>query len=143
MFEFRYTTTSGVVALAKDFPLNAAYAGTWKRGDVVKLSAGQVVAAVAGDAAVLGVICGVNFEGQGVAPVTAKVHVAKEFVYEVAYVGVTKTTLTQADVGSTFDLGANAGVINLDDVTGGFAKVIGFDNAKKTAYVQLTNLIYA
>lgn len=143
MFEYRYQTSGSGAAQAKDFPMNATYATTAQRGDAVKLNAsGEIVAAVAADTAVLGVLVGFNFEGIDRPIKTGKVHVNKEFVYEVNYTGTTKSSLTNADIGTAFDIGANPGVINLDATTVKLAKVIGFNNTKKTAYVQLDKLIF-
>lgn len=135
-FIFRKSLGSDAVTPIKDFPVNAAYLQVAQQGDLVKLdAAGEVVAAVAGDTAVLGVSEGLDFLKR-----VAKVRLNPNAVYEVKYTGVTKTSVTQADVGKTFDIGASPNIVNLDDMAGGMCQVVDFDNVKKTVQVKIKNL---
>lgn len=58
--------------------------------------------------------------------------------FKVPYVGATKKTLADADIGTAFDLSAtDAGVIDLDDTTGGAWIVVDYDNTNSFAIVVL------
>ena len=139
--EFRYSLGGDSVLPCLDFDIDATYTNP-KKGDLVKLNAnGKVVKAAPGDTAVLGVSEGPYFEGLENPPKRVKVRTSPLAVYEIPYVGTTKTSLTDADIGAVFDIDANQN-LNLDDTANGFLKVVGYNNEKKTAYVQITNLIY-
>lgn len=114
-------------------------------GDVLAVSGGYAVVAAAGAAA--GTILGVAEEA--VTSTTAgvkdvRVNVSPYGVFEVNYTGATKTFLADTDLYDTaFDLNATADGINLDDTLGGFCRVIGYDNIKKTAHVIIGNRLFA
>lgn len=87
-FHFRKSLDGDSIMSAKDYALDATYATTAKKGDVVRLNAsGNVVQAVTGDTNVLGVLAGFSFEGVGVTPKVAKVYVGDDVVYEAEFVG--------------------------------------------------------
>lgn len=105
-------------------------------GDIVEFSSGLIRKAVAGSTA----IAGVAVEGVVSAAAGQKVQVlvSRGAIFRVKYTPGTKTSLTNADRGTAFDLDAsNAKTINLDDTTGGMCVVIDFDNVAKTADVLL------
>ena len=88
--EFRRGLGSDAVQAVKDFTLDATYAATAKKGDIVKLNAsGQVVAAATNDILVLGVYEGPNIKLAADTVTTGKVRTAAEAVYEITVTGGT------------------------------------------------------
>lgn len=84
MFKFRRSAGSDAVQPIKDFKLDATYATTAKRFDLVKLNAaGDVVLAAAGDTAVLGVLEFINLKAQGDSVTTGGVRTDASSIYEV------------------------------------------------------------
>ncbi|MEC0265140.1 hypothetical protein [Paenibacillus anseongense] len=115
---------------------------TLKNGFVVVNSTNR--AAAAGQAAADGTVYGVTVNsitttGTVGASDTVFVDVNPNSIYEFPYVGSTKTSLTDSDLGTTFDLGANAYTVNLDDTTGGYFRCVGYSNTKKTIDVVIRN----
>jgi hypothetical protein len=109
---------------------------TIARGVLTGLSAGKAALAAAGSTVVLGVAQSPLTTGG--APTSADVVdviVSPDAVYEVDYQTGAKTSLTDADLGTAFDITAAGDKINLDDTVGGMCIVIGYDNVKKTAKV--------
>jgi hypothetical protein len=90
----RATTSNGSAIPAKDYPLNATYATTAKKGDIVRLNAsGELVQAATGDTTVLGALVGFNFEGAGVNPKVGKVIVSGDAIYAATKVGAGALTV--------------------------------------------------
>lgn len=123
-FHYRKNLDGDSTASAKDFPLDATYAATVKRGDVVRLNAsGNLVQAATGDTTVLGVLVGTNFEGVGVTPKTGKVIIDPEAVYQADKVGAGALTLGAAygiDGSSNLDTGdTSVKVATIVDVVNG------------------------
>lgn len=131
-FRYRKSLDGDSVSSAKDFPLDATYATTAKKGDVVRLNAsGNLVLAVTGDTNVLGVLTGTNFEGITVStPKVGKVHVDPEAIYEADKVGAGALT-----VGTAYGIDGSS---NLDtaDTTTVIAKIVEVVNGKP--YVVIT-----
>jgi hypothetical protein len=117
--------------------VKAAASTTIVEGDLVTIAGAKAVAA------------STNIAGVAVAPITTTgtvgandyilVQPLGNVIVRVPYIGTTKTTLTDADIAAAtaFDLGAGM-TLNLDDTTGGFMKVVAYDNTAKTADVIFT-----
>jgi hypothetical protein len=130
-FHYRKSLDGDSVASAKDYSLDATYATTAKRGDIVRLNAsGNLVLAATGDTTVLGVLVGFNFEGLNVTPKVGKVIVDPETVYQADTVGAGALT-----VGTAYGIDGSS---NLDtaDTTTTVAKIVEVVNGKP--YVVLT-----
>lgn len=105
MIRYRRTIGADAAMAVKDFELDAAYAPTAKKGDLVKLNAaGKVVAAAAADVAVLGVYEGPCVKMEKETIVMGKVRTAPEAVYEMTFSGGTPV----AD-GTGYPIGLTAG----------------------------------
>jgi hypothetical protein len=90
----RATTSNGSAIPAKDYPLNATYATTAKKGDIVRLNAsGELVQATTSDTTVLGALVGFNFEGAGQNPKVGKVIISGDAIYEATKVGAGALTV--------------------------------------------------
>ncbi len=117
-------------------------------GDLVKLVSGEVQKAASGDT-ILGVAThDAPYTASGPNPESitkVKVLLALDCVFEVPYLGSVKTSLTDGDIGSNFDLeGTSADQIDLDDTANGDVKVVDYDNDDDVALVlvntQLLNI---
>lgn len=129
-------STNGTSAILKQFPVAANQ--TIKAGMVLvePTGAGGPVS-LAAAAAAAGTVIGIAYQDYTTgASVTAadviKVDVNPGSIYEFPYSGTTKTSLTDSDKGTIFDLGANAYTVNLDDTVGGYFLCTGYDNNRKT-----------
>lgn len=126
-------STDGSGPILKQFPVNASQ--TILAGSVVVLATGK--ASVAAAAAAAGTVLGVAYQdyttgGSVTAADVIKVDINPNSIYEFPYSGSTKTSLTDSDKGTQFDLGANAFTVNLDDTTGGYFMCVGYNNTRKT-----------
>jgi len=136
MFRFAYREGGDCVAPVKEYP--AAASKTFTKGETVNLESGLLDNGAPADSAFVGVvnetISSATSEGDPVEVVLA----LEDVVFKVDYTGTSKTSLTNADIGTAFDLDASDGKkINLDDTTGGAWVVVGFDNDEGVAYVKL------
>lgn len=130
-FHYRRNSSGDGVIPAPDFPLDATYAATAKVGDIVKINgSGQLILAVTGDTAVLGVLAGLNFNGIGVNPSVGKVTVSGDAVYEADYVGAGALT-----VGTAYGIDG-ASKMDTADTTVLIVKIVAIVNSKP--YVQIT-----
>lgn len=140
MFKLAYMFQGGYEPLILDWPVGTS---AIKKGQVVALSGGLAVPATAGQAA--GTVLGVA-TSDGEANGTVKVIVSRDTVYEVKYKKGTKTSLSNSDLGTAFDIYVDGTtgdmLINLDDTTGGFCKVIKYDNEREVAYVLIGNRVF-
>lgn len=136
-FEFRRSLTSGTSSLpAKDYPLNATYANTAKKGDVVRLNAsGELVQATTSDTNVLGVLIGFNFEGAGVAIKVGKVIVNADAVYEATKVGAGALT-----VGTEYGLDGSSNV-DTADITVKIVQIVEVVNGKPYVVIKNRQLV--
>jgi hypothetical protein len=132
-FRYRKSMSGESVIPVKDFTLDTTYATTAAKGDVVRLNgSGNVVLAATGDTNVLGVLEGFNFEGiTATKPVTAKVRISSDAVYEADKVGAGAIT-----VGTAYGIDGSS---NLDtaDTTTLIAKIVEVVNGKP--YVVITS----
>lgn len=95
------------------------------KGDLVTFSAGTVIKAV--EAISTAIIVGIAEEaGAADAIVNVRLLESGDKV-EVSYTGSTKTSLADTDLGTLFDLD-DAQTIDLDDTTGGFMLLVGYNN---------------
>ena len=129
-FHYRRNAAGDGVIPAPDFPLNATYPATAKVGDVVMLTAGEVVLATTGATAVLGVIAGLNFNGIGINPSVAKVTLSGDAVYEADKVGAGALT-----VGTGYGIDGTSS-LDTADTTVIVAKIVAVVGGKP--YVQIT-----
>jgi hypothetical protein len=120
MFNYRRALSSDAVVPTKDYKLDAAYAGVAKKGDIVALNAaGEVVAAAADAAAVLGVFVGKNIKIENDTTETGKVMGATGLVFEADVVGTPV-------VGGAYGLGLTAGdyFVDVAEITVKLFKVV-------------------
>jgi len=94
-FFYRRPIEGDAVEPVKDYPIASGV--TIVQGDIVKLSSGEIVKAVTGDTAVLGVAEGTDFVNG-----KAKVRIAPSAVYEAEYVGAGALT-----VGTSYGIDGN------------------------------------
>lgn len=115
---------------------------TIKEGDLVELDSTtrQIKSANPGDTTYVGIAMEDITTGGTVTP-DDKIMVLPitNCVIRMDYAGTTKTSLADTDLVTTlFDI-SNPRTINLDDVTGGSASVVGYDNARKWADVIISD----
>lgn len=113
-------------------------------GSLVVMNTGKLDVAAA--AATAGTVVGVAMEDKttlsGAVTATDVVYVDDNpgSIYTMPYDGTgTKKTVTNADLGTRFDLVTNAYTVDLDDTTDGFLKCVGYDNDAGTMDVQIMN----
>lgn len=125
-FTFRYSIGSDAVTPINDY----ATGGTVPEGAAVKLNSnGKVVVVAPGDA-----IFGIS-HGNDYATGYAKVQSNPNAAYEVPYIGTTKNSLTDADLGKLFDVDATGTKLNLDASAPSQFKLLRYDNVRKVATV--------
>lgn len=100
-------------------------------GSIVVVSSGKLTVGAA--AASAGTVAGVALEaittGTSVdADDSIDVDINPSSIYWMAVTGSSKTSLTDADIGTLFDL-SNAYTVNLDDTTGGYCQYVGGYNS--------------
>lgn len=95
-FFYRRPIEGDAVEPVKDYPIASGV--TIVQGDIVKLSSGEIVKAVTGDTAVLGVAEGTDFVNG-----KAKVRIAPSAIYEAEYVGAGALT-----VGTSYGIDGNS-----------------------------------
>jgi hypothetical protein len=119
-------------------PVNASQ--TILKGSIVVKATGK--ASVAADAAAAGTVWGIAAEdktttGSVTAADVVLIDVNPNSIYEMPHNTTgTKTTLTNEDIGKTFDL-VNAYTADLDDTTGGFVECTGFSSERSTIFAQI------
>lgn len=119
-------------------PVNANQ--TIVKGSIVVKSTGK--ASVAADAAAAGTVWGIAAEdvttgGSVTAADVVLIDVNPGSIYEMPHNTTgTKTTLSNSDIGTAFDL-INAYTADLDDTTGGFVECVGFSNERNTIFAQI------
>lgn len=132
-FKFAFRGTEGV---ARMLYLPVAASQDIKKGDALEVDTGLINLGAPADDAFIGIAA------QNADELAANTNIEiiacdEETAFWVDYVGSTKTSLTNADLGTAFDLSAaDPGAINLDDVTGGAWVCMGFDNGKAQALVK-------
>jgi hypothetical protein len=135
-FHYRRSLNADSVIPAKDFPLNATYAATAVKGDLVRLNGSQeLVLAATGDANILGVLVGTNFEGLTKAAKTGKVIISGDAIYEADKVGAGPLT-----VGTSYGIDGSS---NLDtaDTTTLIAKIVEVVNGKPYVVITARQLV--
>lgn len=107
------------------------------RGYILQISSGKVSAAA--DAQAAGTVAGVALEDITTTTATdadiVLVDVNPQSVYNMDW--TTASTNTPA-IGAAYDLGANAGVFDVDDTSGGYIRVVG-NVGESTADVMVDN----
>ena len=129
--EFRRTLGGDAAFPVKDYPLEATYALTAAKGDLVKTSAGAVVKSVLADVSVLGIYEGPNVKLAAESP-TGKVRVNNGAVYEVTYTNGTPA------IGLSYAflyLGDGTVGLNVAITANPTFKVLSVNTAKSTAEV--------
>lgn len=140
-FQMAYRFVGPADPLVKRIPVAANQ--TIVRGGVVGLTSGKAVVAAPGATNVLGVALDTITTGANPgAGEKVGVVVSGDVVFRANYVGSEKTSLTQADVGTKFDIVTGGQSIDLDETTNGFAQVVEFDNDRKVAYVLLGGRVF-
>lgn len=134
-FEFAYMKGGGI-PFVKKLPGKASE--VIAKGYCVNLESGLLCAAAAADTAIVGVAnesVTPSADGELIEVIVA----TAETVFRVPFdADGTKKTLTNADIGTAFDLHSGAlNTIDLDDTTGGMWIVVDYDNTNLRAYVVL------
>lgn len=99
--------------------------GNVTRGDMCVLSSNTFVR-IANGASVLTVVA-IAMESAVAAAVAKFQLVSNQPIIRARYTGVSKTSLTDADISKVYDISTSA-IIDLDDTSGGFAFCVGYDN---------------
>lgn len=135
-FRYRKSIDGSSITPVKDYPLAAAYAANAKATDVVRLDAtGSLVLAATGDATVLGVMEGVNFEGVGVTPKVGKVRITGNAVYEADKVGAGALT-----VGLAYGIDGASNLDTADTVTP-IAKIVEVVGGKPYVVISARQIV--
>ena len=119
MAEYRYS-------LDNTQPMTIAIktGGAVTSGKLVAISSGLAVEASSAATAVLGICTATVGSGK----MTTVLLLNDKSVIRIPFVGVTKTALADADkFGTKFDIDSSQ-KLNLDDTTGGFLQVVGYEN---------------
>lgn len=134
-FEFAYMQGGGVPWIKK---LPGKASEVIVRGYCVNVESGLLCAAAAADTAIAGIAnesVTPSADGELVEVVMATANTVFRVPFDA---DGTKKTLTNADLGTAFDLHSGAlNTIDLDDTTGGMWIVVGYDNTNLRAYVVL------
>lgn len=107
-------------------------------GDLIEITSGKGVLAVAASTTLIGIAqeaitTGVSVDDTDRIPVI----LLEGAIVRIDYTGTSKTTIADADMyGTAFDL-SDEKTIDLDDTTGGMCKVVGYDNTASTADVVI------
>jgi hypothetical protein len=134
---FRFLKRTGGDCIAPIKVIPGKNAEDFTRGEPINLESGLGCAAAAADSAIVGISNQTKVMAEDGDTLEA-VLALEDVVFRVGYITGTKTSLTNADIGTAFDLDATDNAsINLDDTTGGMWVVVGFDNTLKTADVKL------
>lgn len=134
-FKFLKRLGGDCIAPVLELPVKANEAHV--SGKAVNLETGLCTVGTTGDTAIVGVAnetLTATVDGEKLEVVLA----LGDVVFEVDYVGTTKTSLTNADIGTAFNMVATGDKIDLDNTTGGMWVVVGFDNDAKKAHVVLS-----
>lgn len=132
-------SNDGSSPIYRKVPVNANQAIV--KGSIVVKATNK--ASVAAAAASAGTVWGVAAESKTTGgTVTAEdvilIDVNPNSIYEMPHNTTgTKTSLTDSDIGTVFDLGSNAFTANLDDTTGGFLECTGYSAERKTIFAQV------
>ena len=134
---FSFYRRSGGDCVAPVKVLPAAGSQSFRRGDPVNHENGLCTVGAAADTAFVGIAN----ETKTTAAAGGTIEVVlglPDVEFKVPYGGSTLKTLTDAYIGTAFDLGAtDRGLINLDDTVGGAWIVVAYDNTAGTAIVVL------
>lgn len=108
------------------------------KGQLVTIDTGEAVACATGaqtDAAVIGLV--VENAVAGAECLIALIDPSD--LLRIEYTGASKTSLAAADLGLAYDMAVSSGdqKLDLDDTTGGWIYVWGYDNDAKTALVKV------
>lgn len=135
-FHYRKSITAESVIPAKDYTLDATYAVTAVKGDLVRLNgSGNLVLAATGDANVLGALVGTNFEGIGKTAKTGKVIISGDAIYEADKVGAGALT-----VGTAYGIDGSSNLDTADTVTT-IAKIVEVVNGKPYVVITARQLV--
>ncbi len=133
---YRRSIDGDSVIPSKNFPLNATYATTAKKGDIVRLDAnGEVVQATSADTDVLGVIEGFVFEGAGEPFTTGQVRVSGNAIYEADFVGAGALT-----VGTSYGIN-DTSEMDTDDTAVAILKIVSVVNGKPYVVIVSRQLV--
>ena len=134
---FSFYRRSGGDCVAPVKVLPAAGSQSFRRGDPVNHENGLCTVGAAADTAFVGIAN----ETKTTAAAGGTIEVVlglPDVEFKVPYDGSTLTALTNAHIGTAFDLGAtDIGLIDLDDTVGGAWIVVAYDNTAGTAIVVL------
>jgi hypothetical protein len=108
--------------------------GGCSAGNLIVVSSGTF--AVAEDAPTAATVVGIAQETVDNGAICS-VELVNQRLVAADYVGSSKTSLANADLGKVFDI-TDDQEVNLDDTTGGVFLVVGYDNDRKLAYGYFT-----
>lgn len=134
-FQFAYRGVTGIPRI-KELP--AAGSKTFTKGEPVNLESGLLDNGAAADSAFVGVVNETvstsTTEGDSVEVILGD----DETIFKVDYTGSSKTSLTNGDIGTAFDLSSGDNEkIDLDDSSDGAWVVVDYDNDNDVGYVKL------
>lgn len=139
-FQFGFRLTGGGVPPI--LSVRVAASQTIKAGDILTISSGK--ASKAGQAPTADTVLGVAVEDKTTdgSPTDADqvryIPALPDIIWRAVYTGSSKTSLGDADRdGTAFDIDATSHKVNLDDTTGGWLYVHGFNNTDKVALVRM------
>ncbi len=136
-------STNGTSPIYKRVPVNINQ--TIYKGSIVVKTTGK--ASAAADAAATGTVWGVSSEdivtgGTVTAADTILIDVNPASIYTMPFFSTgTKTSFTDSDIGTLFDLKADAYTLDPDDTTGGTLELSDYNNSLKTASVLIHNRV--
>lgn len=131
-FAFHHMKGGGV-PVVKEYPAKASEVHV--KGTPVNLESGLACVGAAADTAFVG-IANETLTAAADGEMLEVIECNARTVFKVDYTEGTKTSLTNADIGTAFDLKSDdVDNIDLDDTTGGAWVVEDFDNDNNVAYV--------
>lgn len=111
-----------------------------KKGQLLTFSSGTAILATA--AVATAIVVGVALEDCASGQTALVQGIDSATVLEIDFIGITQKTLTDSDFGKLFDLYVDDGnennmVLDIDDTTGAYLAVVGYNNDHKKAYVKV------
>lgn len=134
---FNYKTRDSLDATVPIRYHPATGAKTFKQGEPVVVTSGLLDNGAAAGTAFFGITNKAYTTATVAGALIECVAAEPDVIFEADYVGTSKTSVTNADLGTAFDLSAtDNSKIGLDDVTDGAWVCVGYINATKKIYVK-------
>jgi len=134
-FQYSHRTGGDSVIPIKEFP--STENKTYVKGYTAALSSGLITNGGAADTAIVGVVQETIATATTAGDPVKVILALSDVIFKVDYVAGSKTSLTDADIGTAFDLKSTAlNKIDLDDTTDGAWVVVDYDNTAGVAWVK-------